>query len=71
MEEVKGNCKMMSFMILSSHQIVLRWSDQGGRNGQGMWPVWWRGDRRREFRWENLKERNHSEDLSVYEKTVL
>jgi len=61
---------MRSFVTFSSHQIVFIRTDRG-RNGRGKCHVRWRRDWCREFRRENLRERNNLEDLGVYGRTVL
>jgi hypothetical protein len=47
------NCVMKSFVICITHQILFGWSNEGGRDLQGMWHAWMRRDTG--FWWGNLK----------------
>jgi hypothetical protein len=52
-------CDVCTFMSCSSLQILYL-------NEQGMWHAWQLRER-----WENLKERDHWDDLDVYERIIL
>ena len=68
LQEVTGdrdNFRMRNFMICTNHLMVIGSLNKGEWGARGMWHTWGRREMRREFRWGNLKERDHFEDPGV------
>jgi hypothetical protein len=56
---------MGSFIICTSHQILLGRPNQGELDGQGMWYAWEREEMCTGFWWESLKEEDHLKGQGV------
>jgi len=65
-QEARQKCPMMSFIICTLQEMWLWWSNWGGWKWEiGRWEM------RIEFWLENLKKRDHLEDLGVDERIIL
>jgi hypothetical protein len=63
------NCIMMNVIGCILHLILLRWLNQGGWGGQGMWHACWSEEVFVGFCWE--ARRDYWEDLGVGERITL
>jgi hypothetical protein len=62
---------MTCFIICTIRLLLLGWSNNGGWDGWIMWHAWNRWEIYSKFWSENLKGREHLEDLGVYVKMCL
>jgi hypothetical protein len=69
--EFGADCIMRSFTTCTLHQILLWWWNQGLWDGLGMYHIWERWETHTKHWFEDLKEREHSEDVGIHEKIIL